>query len=228
MVSGQLPQKFQISGFGQIQTGIGRHQLQDHRRNFASLILEDLPQGLRIIEGKHHGLLCHRSRHTSTVRVSERESSGTRLHQQAVRMPMVAPVEFDDAIPPGEAARQSNGRHGGFGTAVAEAHLLDGWHHRLDPLSHGYLLGVRNAEARATFGSALDGPDNGRRGMTENGWPPGADVIDVGIAVHVADPCTRSRGCKEGGAANGTESPHRRVHAARNVLEGFGKQGFGP
>jgi hypothetical protein len=64
--------------------------------------------------------------------------------------------------------------------------------------------------------------------MTENGWPPGSDVIDVGVAVHVGDPRSGSRSCKEGGAAHRPETPDRRVYAARYVLEGFSKQGFGP
>ena len=192
------------------------------------MLLEDPPQRLRIIKRENEGLPRDLRRHPCTVWISQSERTGTCLHEQPIRVPVIAAIKFDNEIPPGKSTSQADGRHRRLGTAVAETHLLHRWNQRFDALSHRHLLSVRNAKAGAALGGALDRPNNRQGSMPENRRPPGSDVIDVGIAIHVGDPRSGSRSCKEGGASHRPESTDWRVYATRNVLEGFSKQGFGP
>ena len=96
VISGQLPEQLQVAGLGQIKPSIGRHQFEDHRRQLTVMLREDPPQRLRIIKRENEGLPRDLRRHPRTVRISQSERTGTCLHEQPIRVPMVAAIEFDN------------------------------------------------------------------------------------------------------------------------------------
>ena len=161
VISGQLPEELQVAGLGQIQPSIGRHQFKDHCRQLTVMLLENPPQRLRIIKGKNEGLTRDIRRHARTVWTSQSERTGTCLHEQPIRVPVIAAIKFDNEVPPGKSTSQADGRHGRLSTAVAETHLLHRWHQRFDALSHRHLLRVRNAKAGTALSGALNCSNNG-------------------------------------------------------------------
>ena len=79
------------------------------------------------------------------------------------------------------------------------------------------------------IGGGFDGGyDFGMR-MAEDGRPPGEDVINQLVAVHVPDMRAFGPVDEERLAAYGAERAHGRVHAAGNVFQRLGKKllGFG-
>ena len=84
MISGQLPEQFQIAGLGQVKASIGRHQFENHRCQLPVMLLEDPPQRLRIIKRENEGLPRDIRRHPCTVRISQSERTGTCLHEQPI------------------------------------------------------------------------------------------------------------------------------------------------
>ena len=66
--------------------------------------------------------------------------------------------------------------------------------------------------------------------MTQDRRPPSADVINVFIPVHVRDATAAGFADEERFPAHRTKRTHRRIDAARNVIERFSKQrlGFDP
>src|SRR5438132_1572496 len=60
--------------------------------------------------------------------------------------------------------------------------------------------------------------------VSQNGRPPGADVIDVLVAVHIPDAGTFGPVNEERLAANAAKCAHRRIHASRNTFESLGEQ----
>ena len=63
--------------------------------------------------------------------------------------------------------------------------------------------------------------------MAENRWAPGADVIDVFVAIDV--PHARAFGFVDEKrlAAHGAERAHGRIHAAGDAIEGLREKFFG-
>ena len=76
------------------------------------------------------------------------------------------------------------------------------------------------------IGGGFDGRNNFRMRVAENGRPPGADVINQLIAIHVPDARASGLVDKERLAADRAKRAHRRVHAAGNVFQRLGKKLF--
>ena len=59
---------------------------------------------------------------------AERRHARSGLHQQRIDVAVVAAFELDGQVAPGEAARQAERAHGGFGAGIHQPHHLDGRH----------------------------------------------------------------------------------------------------
>jgi hypothetical protein len=164
--------------------------------------------------------------HAGTVGIAESERAGAGFHEQRIRVAMIAAVELNNFIAFGEAAREPDGGHAGFGAGIRHAHFLDARHERADELGHGDFARIRNAKAGAVLGRGFDGGNNFRMRVAKNGRAPGADVINIFVAVHV--PHARAFGAVDEKrlAADGAESADGGIHAARDVTERFGKKFF--
>ena len=88
-----------------------------------------------------------------------------------------------------------------------------------------FALGGR-AEAGAACQRLLDRRDDLGMAVAQEQRPPGADVVDVLVAVGVPD--VRALAAHDEGrrAAHAAERPHRRIHAAGDGLLRAGKQRF--
>ena len=80
------------------------------------------------------------------------------------------------------------------------------------------------------IGGGFDSGYDFRMRMAKDGRPPGADVINQLVAVHVPDVRAFGPVDEERLAADGAERAHGRVHAAGNVFQRLGEKlvGFGP
>ena len=101
---------------------------------------------------------------------------------------MVAAGKLDDLGPSGEAAGQAHRAHGGLGAGVHQAHPL----HRGDPGDDlGGQLGLARGgrtEGQPVGSRPLHRLHDGRVGVAQNHRPPGADEVDVAVAVGVGEP----------------------------------------
>ncbi len=118
-------------------------------------------------------------------------------------------------------------RHGGLGAGADEAQLFDGRVAGDDALGQVGLGSRGGAEAGGVAGGALDGLDHRRKGVAQDHRPPGAEVVDVAVAVGVGEPGALGALDKRRRAAHRAKGPHRRVDAAgekalRALLEGLG------
>jgi hypothetical protein len=123
-----------------------------------------------------------------------------------------------------EAAREPDGRHRGFGAAVAHADLLNRRHELHDEFGHLDLVGIRRAERRAVFERGGNGGLDARVIVAMDGWAPGADEVDQ-LTVIGGDEGRPARGFhEERRATNGAERADGGVHAARDELERAGEE----
>ena len=158
---------------------------------------------------------------------AEGGDAGAGFDEQAVGVAVVAALEFDDDFAAGGGAGEANGRHGGLGAGADEADLFDGGIAGDDALGEVGLGGGGGAEAGGVGGGALDGFDDGGKGVAEDHGAPGAEVVDVAVAVGVGE-VGAGGGLDEGGrAADGAKGAHGGVDAAGKealgaLLEGLG------
>ncbi len=145
-------------------------------------------------------------------------------------MAVITPVELDDFVALREPAREADRTHARFRAGICHADFLHAWHQRTDELRHRDFKRVRDAETRAVAGGGLDGGNDFGMRMTQYGRPPGADVINQFVAVHVPDMRTFGPVDEERPAADGAERAHGRIDAAGNILQRLGEErfGFGP
>ncbi len=112
-------------------------------------------------------------------------------------MAVVATGELHDHVAAGEAARQPDRRHGGLGARRDEPHPLDR-RPRHDLLGQVDLGHGRGAVRRAAGHGRLHRRLHLRVGVADQHRTPGADQVDVLVAVDVGEPRSRADRMKRG------------------------------
>ncbi|MCY1534316.1 hypothetical protein D9M68_696840 [compost metagenome] len=175
---------------------------------------------LDVVVFEHDGVLHHLGRHASAGRVAEGGETRTGFHQQRVGMAVVAAFELDDLLASGRAARQADRAHAGFGARTHQAHHVDAGHQLDDLFGQLHLTLGRRTVGKAFQHRFLHRFQHGRVAMAQDHRAPGADVVDVLLAVGVPEIGTLGALHETRCAAHGAEGAHGRVHAA-------GDQGLG-
>ena len=138
-------------------------------------------------------------------------------------MAVIATIELDDFVSLRESARETNGGHARFRAGVAHADFLNAGHRGTDQFRHRHLEGIRDSETGAVFRRLLDRLEDFRMGMAKNRRAPGADIVEVFIAIHIPDARAPGLLDKERLPAHRAKRAHGRVDATRDVLQGLGK-----
>ena len=139
-------------------------------------------------------------------------------------MPVIAPLEFDDLVFPGERARQSDCTHRGFGAGVDHADHFNGRHDGGDEFCHfNFTFGGRSKTCSAV-GRFFYGAQNLRMGMSEDHRSPGTDVVDVFVSVHVPQPGTACLFDKNRRSADRRKCPDGGIDPAGNESQRFFEQ----
>ena len=133
---------------------------------------------------------------------------------------MVAAREFDDFVSSCDTTGDANGAHGRFGAAAYESHTLHARNSSDDEFREMRLHFGWRSERSSSRGSLADSVDHLGVGMAEDHRPPGADVIDVAIAIDIKKVLCFCTLDKERGATHCTKSPGGRVYATGNQLTG--------
>ena len=135
------------------QSAIGGKGFDDDRGNLTLGPGKGITNRPGIIVRKHNGFLSQTFGDAGAVGVSKSEGTRSRLHQQAVDVPVVAPCEFDDFVAPGETPGQANGRHGGLGSTVAHSHFLHRRNEVNDQFRHFHFRRSGRSETGSPFQS---------------------------------------------------------------------------
>jgi len=143
---------------------------------------------------------------------------------------VITTFKLDDAITLGESAGQADGRHGGFRSGADEAHHLHARHGFDDEFGELGFAGSGSAETGAVARGALDRCDDFWMRVPEDERSPGADVVDVLVAVGVPHAGARTSNNDGRIAADRFEGARGRIdstgdHALGALLQrtGFGK-----
>jgi hypothetical protein len=202
------------------QIHVAGDRLDDDAGDVGAMLGESLAHGVQVVVFQGQRVRNEFRRHAGRAGVAEGQQARARLHQQAVRMAVVAAFELHDLGAAGGAAGQADGRHGRFGARADQAHLLQRGQARDQHFGQLDFRFGGSAEGQAVDRRVLHGAHHFRMRMAENGRAPGTDVVDVLLVFRV--PHVRAlRALDEARrAAHGTEGAHGRVDAAGDAAAG--------
>ncbi len=193
MLIGQLSQALQKALLGRDDADIELNRLDDDRGDRAAVGVKDVREDLRFVERRDHGLGDTTARNPGAgghggrrlVR-THRVARGLDADQHVVMVPVVAALELDDLFPPGVAAGDADGVHGGFSAGVAEPHEI-GAKALLDLLGQRDAILDRERVAGAVGHAMLERLNQERMRMTRCKYAEGHVEVDVLVAVGVGD-----------------------------------------
>src|ERR1700716_3003147 len=126
-------------------------------------------------------------------------------------MAVVAALKFDKELPIGERACKSNRRHRRFSARTDKAKLFDGREAARHELCQVTFCRRGSAKTCASRRRILNCCDHARFSMSENHRPPGADIIDVAIAIRIPEIRTISPRDKWRLSADSAKGAHRGI-----------------
>ncbi len=211
---------------GRDDAHVSGHRLHDHRGHFAAAFGHEIGKGRDVIIRQGHGVLYNVLGHAGAARNAQGGHSAAGLDQQGVGVAVIAAVEFDDHVAAGEAARQPQGGHGGFGARIHHAHQVHAGYGVHDHARHFHFTFGGRAVARALFQRFLHRFDHRRVGVAQYHGAPGADVIHEIVSIHVVNMRSLGASDKQRCAAHRFARPHRAVDAAGDNLFRLHKQIF--
>ena len=129
---------------------------------------------------------------------------------------MVVPFKLDDLVPTRESAGQPDRGHCGLRSRVDHANFLDRGDPLADDLGHFHLEGVGDSKGEAILGDLVYGVSQNGRGVTQNGRPPGSDVVNQATTIDILNPASLGSSDKEGISVDVTEGPDGGVYSAGN------------
>ncbi len=135
-------------------------------------------------------------------------------------MAVVGAGKFEEVRAAGRSAREANRAHRCLGAAGGHPQHLHRGDAARDLSREIHLANGRRAERGATGGLIGDRRDDLRVGMAVDQRAPGADPVDVVVAVDIDDLGAAAALHKSGRAADRTHRAYGRVHAARKVGDG--------
>src|SRR4051812_46929873 len=133
---------------------------------------------------------------------------------------MVSAIELDDPVAAGKRPGEPKRAHSGLGAGGNETQPLDRRHGFDNQLPESDLVLGRRAERHSVLRGVGHRLDDGRLGMAQDEWPPGAEEVDVIVTVGIVDVGSFSVGHERWGPTHGTERANWAVYAAREKLLG--------
>ena len=192
----------------------------DHCCDLVPVGLESGFDGGGIVEGNGQRGVAEAFRNAGGIGEPERGDARTGLHEKGIDMAVIAAFELDGQVAAGESPGYAQRAHGGFRAGIDQPDHLDGGNH----LPHGFgefdLLFGGRAEAGAARDGEVQGVEDDGMPVTQNQRSPGADVIDIFVAVGIENVGALAALDEGRSAAYAAIGADRGVDAAR-----YGEQG---
>ena len=213
----------EVAGFRENEAGVGGVGLDDDGGDLLAASRRGR-RALGVVVGEDDGVRREVCGHAGGVGLAVGECAGAGGDEQRIDVAVVAAVELDDEVAFGEAAGEADGGHGGLGAGVAHADLFDGGH----PVGDGAAISTSKG-----FGMPKEMPSLATSwmvlvmtvgGVAEDVRAPGADVVDVGLAIDVLDAAALGAADEERFAADVAEGADGRVDAAGDEGLGSGEE----
>ena len=220
VLGGEVAEALEVARVGGDGSGVADDWLHDDAGDLLGQRLEGFADGFKIVIGQGQGMHGGLSGHACGAGDTEGGDAAAGFDQHGVGVAVVAALELDDEVSAGKSAGEPDGGHACLGAGADEAQLFDGGKAAGDQFGEVGFGGDGGSEARATGGRLLDGLDHGREGVAEDHGPPGAEEVEVAVAVDVVEVGSFGVADERRVTADGAEGPDGRVDAS-------GKKQFG-
>ena len=222
MPRGQIAQAFQKAVGGRHDAHIARNRLYYDAGDFVGERGEMRLYGGQVVELGQQGVLRERFGYAGAVGDAVRQRARTRRDQQRVGVAVIAALKLDYLGARGVCPRQPQRAHSRLSAGADEPCHINGivgvGYHLGDGV---FALGGR-AETRSVRRRIAYRGDNLRVGVSEYQGAPGADVVNVFVAVGVPDPAARAARQEQRFAAYRAPRAGGAVHSARYAPFGGG------
>ncbi len=209
---------------------VARDRLDDDGGDFVAMLVHDFLQRVDVVVRHGQRVLRRAFRDARRARHAERRHAAARVDEQAVAVAVIAADEFQNLVASRVAARETQSAHRGLRAGIDHADHLDGGIDALHELRELAFEQRRRAVARAARDGLLQGFHDIRMGMADDHRTPGADIVDVFVAVDVKDAVAFGAGDERRVAVDVRIGADRAVDAARHEVfrlveggEGFRK-----
>jgi hypothetical protein len=162
---------FEEAGLRLDQVHVAGDRFNDDAGDLAALCGEQLVDLLDVVVIEHHGMAGGVGRHAGGTRLAEGQQAGAGFHQQTVGVAVVAAFEFHQRVAAGEAARDADGAHRGFGAGGNQTQLFQAGQHLDQFLRHAQFHFGRRAEAQAQGGGIAHRLDHVGIGVPQDQRP---------------------------------------------------------
>ena len=216
MLGAQLAATFHEGRRRAHEIHVARDWFDHQARQLGAMHAKGLFQLFNMVVLQNQRVLHHFGRHAGAGWVAKSRQARTRLDQKCVGMAVVAAFKLDQFAAPGGATRQTDGAHRGFGAGADQPHHVHAGHQFEDFFGQlDFALGWR-AKREAVKRCVLHSAQHSRVTVTQNHGAPGADVVNIALAVRVPKVGALRAGDKTRRSTDCLEGPYRRVHAARD------------
>ncbi len=211
---GHFAQACEVAGVGWDGAGVADYGLDDDAGDVVRAGGEDGGDGVEIVEGQ--GESVHRGFGGNSGGAWDAQGcdSAACFDEHGVGVAVIAALELDDEVAAGESAGEADGGHAGFGAGGDEAEFCNRGETVGDEIGEVGFGGDGGSEAGAFGGGLLDGFDDGREGVAEDHGTPGAEEVEVAVAVFVEEICAFGVGEEGWISAYGAEGADWRVDSA--------------
>ena len=218
MLGGELAAQLEEARLGQHEAHVGRIGLRQQRRDVVRG-KGGAQRGL-VVPGHDHGLARGGLGHARRGGDPLRGQPGARLGEQAVDVAVVGAGELDQRLAARRGAREPDRAHRRLGPRRGHAQHVDAGHPPGDQLGQLDLARGRRAVAGPQLRGGRDGRDHVGMRVAEDHRAPGADEVDVDVAVHVEDLRPLGPLDEDRVAADRAHRAHGGVDPARQQLRG--------
>mmetsp|Transcript_79148 Transcript_79148/g.171047 ORF Transcript_79148/g.171047 Transcript_79148/m.171047 type:complete len:549 (+) Transcript_79148:282-1928(+) len=219
VLRGELTETLKELLRGRDEAGVADDGLKNHGRHLVHL--QERLDGLQVVVLGAERAVRGTLRHTRRVRQAKRGNTGARLHEESVRVAVVAALELDDGVALGVGTHQADHAHARLRAAVAEAHHLDRRHRLNHHLRELVLQRAGRTEGGTLVHLLLQRVQHIVVRVAEDRRAPGADVVDVLVAIHVPGVRTLHLVEDHRVPAHGLEGADRAGDATRHKILGL-------
>jgi len=209
VLGAQLATTLHEGHLGTHEVHVAGDRLDHQAGDICAVQREGLFELRQVVVLQHQRVLHHLGGHACAGGVAKGGETRAGLDQQSIGVAVVTAFKLDQLATTRRTARQTNRRHGRFSARAHQSHHVHRRHVCEDGFGQfDFTLGGR-AKREAFHDGALHRVQHRRVTMPQNHRAPGADVVDVALAVGVPEVGPLCPADEARGAAHCAEGAHR-------------------